>query len=72
MNEKVPTIIELFAKEIGEMFEKDQAMRERAEANDGVIETEEDSALDGINTDRMKEIIRQIGVMYHDLSNTKG
>ncbi len=61
MKEKAPSQIELFSQEIREMHEKDQDMRERALANNGIIETEEDSTLDARNTERMKEIISQIG-----------
>ena len=43
------------------MCARDQNMRERALANGGIIENEEDNTLDARNTERMKEIIRQIG-----------
>lgn len=50
-----------FAKEIKGMYEKDQEMRKRAMANNGIIENEEDSKLDSIHTQRMKEIVKQMG-----------
>ena len=61
MKERIPTQFELFAQEIRTMLEKDQDMRKRALENNGVIESEEDDKIDAQNTERMKEIIRQIG-----------
>ncbi len=50
------------ATEIKAMAEKDQAMRARAEENRGVIESEEDDNLDKKNTERMKELVVEIGL----------
>lgn len=50
------------ATEIEAMAEKDQAMRARAEENRGVIESEEDDNLDRKNTERMKELVAEIGL----------
>jgi len=52
---------ELIKGEILQMYEADQAMRERAINNDGVIESDEDINLDRINTQKMKEIIERSG-----------
>jgi hypothetical protein len=49
------------AQEITAMCDADQAMRLRAEENDNIIELEEDDNLDKVNTERMKEIVAQIG-----------
>jgi hypothetical protein len=49
------------ALEIKDMYGKDQAMRERALANDGIVAEGEDEMVDKINTARLKEIIVQIG-----------
>lgn len=49
------------AEEINAMRDADQEMRKRALDNNGVIESEEDDTLDQRNTERMKEIIDQIG-----------
>lgn len=43
------------------MCDADQDMRNRALANDGIVETKEDEELDSKNTQRMKEIIAEIG-----------
>lgn len=49
------------AHEIKDMHEKDQDMRERAMKNRGIIESEEDDTLDFRNTEKMKEIVGEIG-----------
>lgn len=49
------------ATEIKKMAEEDQAMRKRAEENQGVIESKEDDTLDERNTIRMREIVSEIG-----------
>jgi len=49
------------AEEILGMAEVDQEMRRRVNANQGIIESEEDDNLDKKHTERMKEIIKQIG-----------
>lgn len=49
------------ASEIFAMAEKDQDMRKRSRENNWIIETEEDNQVDFINTDRMKEIVAEIG-----------
>ena len=63
MNENTPESIsyEHYKEEIKNMRDADQAMRKRAEDNNGVIESEEDDKLDSIHTERMKEIIAEIG-----------
>ena len=62
MNEQGPKIeYASFIQEIKDMFDKDQEMRQRALENDGVIENEEDDSLDLKHTERMKEIVNQIG-----------
>ena len=63
MSEQIPSKIEYgeAVRKIKEMHEKDQDMRRRALANNGVIENEEDKTLDQRNTERMKEIIEQFG-----------
>ena len=61
MTEKIPSQIEKFSQEIRRMYGEDQDMRERALDDQGVIENKEDEKLDVKNTDRMKEIIRDIG-----------
>ncbi len=50
-----------FTQEIRGMYLVDQRMRERALKNNGVIEPEEDGKLDEKNTERMKQIIKEIG-----------
>lgn len=49
------------AMEITVMCESDQDMRRRSGENDGVIESEEDNNLDRKNTEKMKEIVVEIG-----------
>jgi len=62
MNEQISEIeYSSFIQEIKDMFDKDQEMRKRALENDGVIEDEEDDSLDLKHTERMKEIVNQIG-----------
>lgn len=48
-------------RDLKEMYDADQAMRERALQNDGAIESEEDLNLDRINTERMKAIVNRVG-----------
>jgi hypothetical protein len=47
--------------EILRMAEADQTMRQRAIENDGIIKGDEDASLDKENTERMKQIVAQIG-----------
>lgn len=56
-----PEKIAEITQRVNEMYEADQAMRERAHKNNGVIETEEDDTLDARNTEQMKLIIQEIG-----------
>lgn len=56
-----PERIAEISQNINEMYEADQAMRERAHRNGGVIETEEDETLDARNTEQVKLIIQEIG-----------
>jgi hypothetical protein len=51
----------VFALEIQSMYTEDQAMRERAHANDGVVAEGDDETLDKRNTERMKGIVEKIG-----------
>jgi hypothetical protein len=53
--------LQSIAGEIKKMIEVDLEMRDRADANMGVIEDEEDNKIDIANTSRMKEIINSIG-----------
>jgi len=49
------------AQELRVRRDKDQEMRERSMQNGGIIETEEDDMVDIENTNRMKEIVNEIG-----------
>ncbi len=56
-----PFLYEDHKREIQEMFVADQQMRRRSIEKGGVIEIEEDDTLDFRNTERMKQIIHDIG-----------
>jgi hypothetical protein len=51
----------VLALEIQSMYTEDQAMRERAHANDGIVAEGDDETLDKRNTERMKGIVEKIG-----------
>lgn len=66
MNKERPDILKgikfpALAQEIEKMLEEDQAMRERALKNKGIIESKEDDTLDQRNAERMKQIIEESG-----------
>lgn len=66
MNKERPDILKgikfpAIAQELEKMLEADQAMRQKALENNGVIESEEDDTLDQRNAERMKQIIEEIG-----------
>lgn len=62
MSESIPTNEDLvIAEEIKRMYTEDQAMRLRSLENGGIIESEEDDTLDKRNTERIKQIVDQVG-----------
>lgn len=61
MENELPSEYASLVDEIESMYEKDQGMRRRAILNKGIIENKEDNQLDLANTERMKEIILNIG-----------
>ena len=56
-----PSVYEDHKREIKEMCVADQEMRRRSMEMGGVIETEEDDTLDFRNTERMKQIVSNMG-----------